>query len=242
MRRTLGCLFALAVVGSAGPTARADFMFMYADNTYLVVTTPTTWANAAAAARSLSVGGQSGSLVRIDDAAENAAIISALLANIPPAQFNLTRAPDGGNGAYVWIGAQDITTEGTWIWDGDFDGVGPLLGTGVGPATPNPMGAPPWTSSVYFNWGPTGPAGGPTQREPDNGAGGLQDAAGISLSGWPFGSAGQWNDVRADNSLYYVVEFNTAVVPEPASVALVAVGLGLLAVRSRLRSRRPCAG
>jgi hypothetical protein len=237
MRRALGCLFAAAVLGSTGPAARADFMFTYADNTYLVVTTPTTWTDAAAAARSLTVGGRPGALVRIDDAAENAAIIAQLLANIPAADFNLTRAPDGGNGAYVWIGAQDITTDGVWIWDGDFDGVGPLLGTGVGPATPNPMGAPPWMSSVYFNWGPTGPAGGPGQREPDNSFGGAQDAAGISLSGWPFGSPGQWNDVIPTNRLFYVVEFEAAAVPEPASVALAAAGLGVVAARRRLRAR-----
>ena len=146
----------------------------------------------------------------------------------------MTRAPDGGNGSYVWIGAQDITVEGRWIWDGDFDGVGPLIGTGTFSTWVTAPGA-------YQNWG-INPATG-LQREPDNGFGN-QNAAGISLNGWPFGTPGQWNDVNDANPLYYVVEFNTAV-PEPPSVALFCGGLASLAIylRSRHKGLRPrCRG
>src|SRR5262249_20818663 len=194
---------------SFGPAARADFLFTHGDHTYLVVTTPTPWREAAAAARALNFGGQTGYLAHIDDAAENAAIAAQLLAHITAADFPLSRATDAGYGSYVWIGAQDITLEGNWIWDGDFDGVGPLIGTGTFSTWVTAPGA-------YQNWG-INPATG-LQREPDNGFGN-QNAAGISLNGWPFGTPGQWNDVNDANPLYYVVEFTTAV-PEPPSVAL----------------------
>src|SRR5262245_6627676 len=131
MRWIFGPLSLVIVLGSIVPTARADFIFAHADHTYRLVATPTPWAAAAAAAGTLAVGGQTGYLANIEDAAENAAIASQLLAGIPAADFTLTRAPDGGNGAYVWLGAQDLTVEGTWIWDGDFNGVGPLIGTGM---------------------------------------------------------------------------------------------------------------
>jgi hypothetical protein len=213
------------MAGSA-PIARADFLFTHADHSYLVVTTPASWVNAAAQARSLQLGGQNGYLVHIDDAAENTAIITQLLANIPAADFGLTRAPDGGNGSYVWIGAQDITVEGRWIWDGDFDGTGPLLGTGTFST---------WVPAAYHNWG-INPATG-LQREPDDGFGN-QDGAGISLNGWPFGAPGQWNDVNAANALYYIVEFNT-IVPEPSSLVLLSAGLACALIVARRRRLAP---
>src|SRR4051794_26401472 len=191
MRWIFGPLSLVIVLGSIGPTARGDFIFAHADHTYRLVAPPPPGAGAAAAAGTLAVGGQAGYLAHIEDAAENAAITSQLLAGIPAADFALTLAPDGGNGAaYVWIGAQDLTVEGTWIWDGDFNGVGPLIGTGMG------LGGS-WVTApgAYHNWGTI--AG--NQREPDNG-GGNQDSAGISLNGWPFGTAGQWNDVRSTDA------------------------------------------
>jgi hypothetical protein len=148
-------------LGSWGPAARADFLFTHGDHTYRVVTTPAPWAEAAAAARSLTFGGQPGYLTHIDDAAENAAIAAQLLANIPAADFPLTRAPDGGNGSYVWIGAQDLAVEGTWVWDGDFDGVGSPLGTGTFSTWVTAPGA-------YQNWRPATGAG-QRRRQPGRG-------------------------------------------------------------------------
>jgi hypothetical protein len=176
--------------------ARADFTFSQSGHTYLAVTTPLAWTAAAADATSQEIDGQSGSLARIDDQAENDAIIAALLANIPSADFSNTDAIDGGGGAYVWLGATDRVTEGVWHWDGDADGAGDQFWQGN--QNGNPVGG------LYNNWGR-----GTRQNEPDNFffMGSDQDAAGISLNGWPLGSAGQWNDVALTNALYYLVEF-----------------------------------
>lgn len=216
-RRGRSGLLLVALVAALGVPARADFSFQYADHSYLVVTQGRAWDAAAADARSRALFGTTGYLTHIESAAENQAIRAQLLANIPSSSFNSTRAPDGGNGAYVWIGATDRNLEGTWIWDGDGDAVGTPFWQGTG-ATGGPVGG------AYHNWGRPGP----NQREPDNSQS-LQHAGGISLDGWPFGDAGMWNDVRPTDSLFYVVEFNA--VPEPASVALLGLTLSILAVR-----------
>lgn len=212
---------ALAVLGVGAPCARADFMFVYGGHSYFGVTAiPASWQQAAANAGKLNFAGQIGYLAHIENAAENAAIIANLLSNIPAAQFSMTIAKDGGGKPYVWIGAQDLTKEGNWIWDGDFDGMGPLIGTGQG-FDSTWMTAP----GAFQNWGLTPGTG--VQREPDNSQN-FQHAAGISLNGWPFGSAGEWNDVNSANALFYLVEVN-AVIPEPSSAVLLAGGLVLLA-------------
>ena len=204
---------AFCVLAVAGP-ARGDFTFIHDGHTYRVVQTNRTWQAAASDAAFRRLAGVPGHLAVIESAAENQAIFAQLLANIPTAQFDLTRAPDGGNGAYVWIGANDLNIEGAWIWDGDGNGAGTPFWQGTG-ASGNSVGG------AYQNWGhfPT-----PTQQhEPDNGAGGLQDAGGIGLANWPRGFAGEWNDVRADNSLWYLVEFDA--VPEPSFAILLGLGM-----------------
>ena len=223
----LRCLPALCLLAASAFPARADFSFTHDGHTYLVSQTNRNWQAAATAAASRQVGGVPGHLAVIESAAENQAVFNQLLANIPAAQFNLTRAPDGGNGTYVWIAANDIAVEGTWVWDGD--------GTGPGPAVPFWQGTGASGSPIagrYQNWGhyptPT------TQHEPDNGAGGLQDAGGIGLANWPRGFAGEWNDVRADNALWSVIEFDA--LPEPSSTLAAFVGFGLTALRRRPRN------
>ena len=180
---------ALLLLFGAG-LARADFSFEHNEHTYKVVTTPATWTAAQAAASDMQLNGESGYLVVIDSAEENEAIISALQAQLSSSDFDNTRAEDGGDAAYLWIGASDAISEGVWLWDntqqqfwaGDFNG-SPVNG-------------------LYNNWG----------VEPDNA--GNQDAAGIGLEAWPtdfgdLGIGGQWNDLDTNNSLYYIVEFDT---------------------------------
>ena len=224
----LSCLAALCllVVTTTLP-ARADFSFTHAGHTYVVSQTNRAWQAAATNAASRQVAGAAGHLAVIESAAENQAIFSQLVANIPANQFNRTVAADGGNGSYVWIAANDIAVEGTWVWDGD--------GTGPAPAVPfwrgtGASGAP--VGGLYQNFGhyPTPIA----QWEPDNAAGGLQDAAGMGLANWPRGFAGEWNDVRPDNALWSVIEFDA--VPEPSSMIVAFVGFSLLALRRRPRN------
>jgi hypothetical protein len=201
-------------------TARADFNFIHGDHSYLVVEQRRSWAAAAADAATRQVAGSPGYLTIIDTAAENQAIFAQLSnpANIPPAEYVNTQAPDGGNGIYVWIAANDILTEGRWVWDTDGDGLGTHFYQGEGRAGGMAIGG------IYNNWGRVGGL----PWEPD---GVLQDAAGIGILNWPRGNAGEWNDVRADNNLYYIVEFNA--VPEPSTIVLAALAASLLRLRRR---------
>ena len=197
--------------------AAADFGFTFNGHSYQFVQSNLSWINATAAAKTRNVAGSLGYLVEINDAAENAEVISRLLANIPPAQFSSTRAPDGGNGAYVWLGATDRAVEGTWLLDGDGNGAGPQFwnGTKTGSAV----------GGLYNNWGTQ-----TVRNEPDNFNN--QDAAVISLDGWPLGPVGQWNDVAEGNALFYLVEFNA--VPEPSGMAAV-IGVSAAAMLRRRR-------
>ena len=186
-------------------SAYADFEFEHGGHTYRVVTTGATFANAltAAAAATSSSGDTDGYLANIESSSENAAIAAALANNIASSAYASTTAADGGQSAYVWIGADDRTSEGTWVWN-------TLSGTQAfwsGDKTGSAVGG------AYHNWGTE--AG--TQNEPDNFQGG-QDAAGIGLQTWPnpslnagvvLGTAGQWNDVAASNELYYIIEWNS---------------------------------
>ena len=138
---------------------------------------------------------------------------------MPSAEFGQPDAPDGGGGAYVWLGATDRVTENTWLWDGDNDGVGDPFWQGRVDGSP--------VGGLYNNWG----------REPDDYNG--QDAAGICLNRWPLssgslGGTGQWNDVDEYNNLYYLIEFDA--VPEPAGFSLLCFG-GLAGVALSLRAR-----
>jgi hypothetical protein len=221
-------LIVSAIVSAfAGPRALADFNFVHGDHSYQVVEQRRTWAAAAADAATRQSFGTPGYLAIINTSAENQAIFSQLTnpANILPAEYVNTQAPDGGNGIYVWIGATDRVTEARWIWDGDGDNVGDHFYQGEGRAAGSAIGG------FYHNWGRF--SGAPW--EPDNGAGGLQDAAGIGILNWPRGNAGEWNDVRADNTLYYVVEFNA--IPEPSGIVLAGVAGCLLLWRAIARGR-----
>ena len=202
----------IALVTWVSP-ARADFSFVLNDHTYDVITTPRTWTAAAADAASRTLNGVTGALARIDDRAENDAIFNQLIANIPSSSFKNTTAPDGGGGAYVWLGGTDRRKDGTWLWDPTNSGTGDQFWSGKN--TGSAVGG------LFFNWGTT--AG--HQNEPDD-FGGTQDAAGISLNGWPLGVRGQWNDLNETNRLYAVVEFAT--VPEPGTIGLLSLSMVFL--------------
>jgi hypothetical protein len=163
----------------------ADFRFTFDGHTYDVITSGLTWEDASTAARNRSINGVPGNLAQIDSDEENNKILSQLSNNIRPSDFDKTTAPDGGGALYIWIGANDRETEGEWSWDGSGERF--WQGSSSGSAV----------DGRYNNWG----------NEPDDFEG--QDTAGIALSDWPSGIAGQWNDLDAENLLYYIVEYAT---------------------------------
>jgi len=159
------------------------FEFMHDGKIYEIIKENKSWAEAAACAVE-----RGGYLARIDSEEENTALFNAISTfDVVPTE---TVAPDGGGGAYIWIGATDRAEEGTWIWDGDNDAVGDQFWDGAADGSP--------VGDLYNNWG----------DEPDD-FGGVQDAGAISVNGWPLGVAGEWNDVNAVNNLYFFVEYDS---------------------------------
>lgn len=144
-----------------------------------------------------------GHLVYINDQAEQTAVYNAIVsAGISP---TYTSVFDGGGKAYVWIGANDMMTEGDWRWGAGINA--PKFWSGQGSAG---AGGGTSVSGAYHNWGGKSTS---NVREPDNYSN-LQDAAAICLSSWPNGVAGEWNDIQATNGLYYVIEYETTGIEE----------------------------
>jgi hypothetical protein len=83
-------------------------------NTYEIYKSLATWGEASTFARS-----KGGYLVKIDNSIENEELFNQLKANLTVAELNQSRASDGGDSSYVWLGASDVVTEGNWIWDRD---------------------------------------------------------------------------------------------------------------------------
>lgn len=158
------------------------YSFVYNGNTYEVINENKTWIDAATCAVE-----RGGWLAEINDVSEQNAIFSELNTHAGIITNN-TVAPDGGGGSYVWIGGNDLLTEGTWVWDGNNDNNSIQFWQGT--STGNPVGG------LFNNWG----------NEPDDWSG--QDALALSLNGWPLGVAGEWNDVDHTNQLYFVVEYS----------------------------------
>lgn len=168
-------------------TAVADIKFYKGRTEYILVTTARTWD--AAEADAIAKGGH---LVQINDAVENALILSKITGKVS------TIASDGGNARYVWTGGRETTTEGTYEWAGGTT----FWAGGSGGSAQN---------GLYQNWGRlASPFGGP---EPDNYLT-TQNRAAMALERWPtfagtgqeIGQAGQWNDVNHTNLLFYIIE------------------------------------
>lgn len=200
MKQTLLFLFCATVLVQ---TARAQSCvdtthittFHWSGKKYEVVKEQQSWDSAAACAAK-----RGGYLAQIGSQAENDTIFNAIVgaASVSP---TYTTAPDGGGIAYVWIGATDKKTEGAWLWDGDGNDTGVNFWNGQGTAG---AGGGTAAGGAYNNWGRN--AGG-TIQEPDDFAG-MQDAAGMALASWPYGSPKQWNDINRTNTLYYVIEYD----------------------------------
>ena len=149
-------------------------------NSYGLYKVAKTWNDA-----QVSAEGLGGYLVKVNSAAENTELFSVLSSQLSLADLDNTWAADGGGSAYVWLGASDSVTEGSWKWIAD--------GTTL--------------STTRAEWGE-----GTRGTEPDNYNN--QDYLALGMENWPYGSstgsgygdAGEWNDLRGTNLLYYVVE------------------------------------
>lgn len=158
------------------------YSFTYDNKTYEIVKENKNWTDASACAVE-----RGGILTEINDSAEQIAIFTELNTNAGIILSNTT-ALDGGSASYVWIGGNDLSSEGVWVWDGNNDNASTQFWAGTF-ASGNPVGG------LYNNWG----------NEPDDFGPG-QDALGLALTNWPLGTLGQWNDLRDIDELYYVIE------------------------------------
>ena len=164
--------------------------FTYNGHTYKIVKTALSWQDASDAAHA-----DGGYLANIGSIAENHEIYSRLNRYIEDAEYAGTKASNGGEASYVWIGANDLTTEGTWVWENS----GKQFWSGIRDGNS--------VNGLYSNWGRNTSE---VQREPDNA--GNQDAAAMAITEWQLGSgnlgqSSQWNDLKTADALYYIVEY-----------------------------------
>lgn len=157
------------------------YSFVYNGNTYEIVKENKNWVDAAACAVS-----RGGFLTEIDSQTEQDAIFTSV--NAAGITSSNTVAPDGGGASYLWIGGNDLATEGKWSWDGNNDGSATQFWQGTSSGSV--------VGGLYNNWG----------NEPDDFGSG-QDGLGFAFTDWPLGVAGQWNDVDHTNTLYYIIEY-----------------------------------
>jgi len=172
--------------GQCASTSNVE-SFVYNGQTYEIIKENKNWADAASCAVE-----RGGILAEINNASEQSAIYTGLTnASI---NLNYTTAQDGGGSAYVWIGGNDIASEGDWVWNGNNDTTSTQfwMGTTSGSSV----------NMLYNYWGSAGTS------EPDD-YNNNQDALGLSLNTWPNGNAGEWNDLAHTNALYYLVEHSS---------------------------------
>ncbi|MEM7049304.1 MAG: hypothetical protein AAF604_06580 [Acidobacteriota bacterium] len=169
----------------------ADLDFDFAGHHYRIVTTGAPWATARANAEAALYRDRTGQLCIIKSEAENQAVFnSGVAAGVD------TISNDGGGGIYFWLGGTDnsgdlpAASEGEFFWiDGTqfWQGGPPPAAGGTGTVFPGAF--------ERFS-----------AREPDDfGAG--QDYAVMSINGWVFGVASDWNDVAGTSFLDYCIEW-----------------------------------
>lgn len=173
------------------------YKFKYNGKKYELVKERKSWDSAAACAMR-----RGGYLAHINNQVEQDSIYYAV-ASLSGISATYTSVTDGGGIAYVWIGGTDKALEGKWLWDGNGDGVGNNFWNGQGNAG---TGGGTATTGSFVNWGGKSTS---TIQEPDNYASN-QDGTGLALSNWPYGIASEWNDINTSNTLYYVIEYDSA--------------------------------
>ena len=162
----------LSSVASALLSANIQGSETYNAHTYAMTSAAMTFAEAKAAA--VAVGGY---LTTVNTKAENTFLTNKFYAAY-------------GNKA-LWIGANDIATEDTWVWDngttsGDSGLTDNICGTGC-----NPSSDATWADGTR-KW---------NNNEP-NDSGSNEDCANIT------NSSGFWNDLNCANNQYGIIEFD----------------------------------
>jgi hypothetical protein len=123
----------------------------------------------------------------------------------------------------VWIGATDRVVEGEWRWV-----TGEQFWQGNGSGTP----------LLYANWALGQPDDFGSGQDVATIFGGLVSAPGVVPGQWDDGGAGPGTDGSIFQRDGYLVEFEAPAVPEPATVILLAAGLGMLRATTSRRARR----
>ena len=199
MRRCHPLTPVLLLLWVDGPVSAGDLDFAFSGNQYTIVATGELWATANADAQSRFFQAVPGHLCTVGSQDENSAIFDAMI------QAGVTtRALNGGNAVYGWLGGSDDpgsingASEGEFFWvDGEQFWSGGQGGTAVGAA--------------YVNFG--------LPIEPDDFGGG-QDHLAMAMKSWPvggppfIGGPAEWNDVNSpqtNTELGYCIEFETAI-------------------------------
>jgi len=164
----------LSSVASAILSANIQGSQTYNSHTYAITSSAMTFAEAKAAAAELG-----GYLTTINTLEENSFLTSRFY---------------GTYGNAIWIGANDIDTEDTWVWDngttsGDDNLTDSICNAQSGDCTPSNA---TWADNSTRKW---------NSGEP-NDSGSNEDCANITNAN------GFWNDLPCSQSLYGVIEFD----------------------------------